>query len=499
MNVLLRKLWEAFLSVFPFIAIVLLLHFTLSPVEPIQLYRFLIGAVIIILGLALFLFGVDLGIDPIGQVMGSTVAKTNRIWVVIAAGMLLGFFVSVAEPDLHILAGQVDAVTSGLISKLSIITVVSIGIAVLLAAGFIRILYNYPLNRMLTVTYIIILVMCLFSSSEFMSIAFDASGATTGAFTVPFILALALGVSSMKKDSKAAEKDSFGLVGIASAGAIMGVLAMSIVRPTGSIAGTLVNENLPVQGLLTPFFIKLPIVAREVAFALAPIVVLYLVLQMAVLKQSRAQCRRILLGCVYAFVGLVIFLTSVGAGFMEVGAVMGYNIAAKNNSVLLVGIGFALGLVTVLAEPAVHALTNQIEAVTAGYVKRKAVLAALSLGIGLAVALSMLRILIPGLKLWHILLPGYIIALALTYIVPKLFVGIAFDAGGVASGPMTATFILAYAQGAAEAMEGAAILLDGFGVIALVALTPPVTLQILGLIYRIKSRKGGMDAYEPTA
>lgn len=488
-----RKLKEALFSVFPIAVIVLILNYTFAPLEAYQLVKFLIGALFIVLGLSLFLFGVEIGIAPVGQLMGSAIAKTNKIWIVVFAGIILGFLVSVAEPDLHILADQVDLVTSGSISKISIVITVSVGIAVMLSAGLARILYNISLNIILTAMYLLILVLSFFASPEFMAISFDASGATTGALTVPFILALALGVSSLKKDSKASETDSFGLVAITSTGAIISVMVINMVSTADEITGSLSSSVSESAGIILPFLRELPVTALEILFALSPIIIIFLILQKISFKVSKNKYRRILLGLLYSYVGLVLLLTGVNAGFMDVGAIVGYKLAALNNKVLLIGIGFVLGLVTVLAEPAVHALTNQIEEVTSGYVKRKIVLAALSLGIGIAIALSMLRILVPELKLWHFLLPGYIISLALTYIVPKLFVGIAFDSGGVASGPMTATFILAFAQGAAEAMEGANVLIDGFGIIAMVAMTPLITLQILGLIYKVKSRKGGIE------
>ncbi len=480
-------------SVIPIVILVLILNFTASPLELGQLIKFLLGALLIILGLSIFLLGVELGIDQIGQHMGSAIAKSNKIWIVVIAGVLLGFIISIAEPDLQILAGQVDAVTLGLISKLSIVIIVSIGIAFLLSFGLVRIVYNFPLNKMLTILYGIIFVLALFTSSEFMSISFDASGATTGALTVPFILALALGVSSLKKDSKASEKDSFGLVAVTSTGAIIAVMIMSIISKTDKISGSIDTAVTDSNSIIKPFIHELPVIAFEIFLALLPILVLFLIFQKTSLKLSKHQKARILMGLLYSFIGLVLLLTGVNAGFMEVGTIVGFKIAALDNDALLIGVGFVLGVVTILAEPAVYVLTNQIENVTSGYVKRKTVLLALSIGVGISVALSMIRILIPDLKLWHYLLPGYIIALALTYLVPKLFVGIAFDSGGVASGPMTATFILAFAQGAAHAIEGADVLLDGFGIIAMVALTPLITLQILGLIYKVKSRKGGVE------
>ena len=492
MSVLLQKFKDSAFSVVPIVLLVLLLNFTVSPLELAPLIRFLIGALLIILGLAVFLLGVELGIDQIGQHMGTTIAKSNKVWVVLVAGILLGFFISIAEPDLHILASQVDSVTSGLVSKLSIVIIVSIGIALLLSLGLLRIVYNIALNKMLTVLYGLIFLLAIFTSPEFMSISFDASGATTGALTVPFILALALGVSELKKDSQASEKDSFGLVAITSTGAIISVMIMSIINKADKITGNIDPANIDSKSIIKPFIHELPIMAFEILLALLPILLIFLIFQKTSFKLSKHQKARILMGLLYSFVGLVLLLTGVNAGFMQVGTIVGFEIAALNNSPLLIGIGFVLGLLTILAEPAVYVLTDQIENVTSGYVKRRTVLVALSIGVGVSVALSMVRILIPELKLWHYLLPGYIIAVALSFIVPKLFVGIAFDSGGVASGPMTATFILAFAQGAADRIEGADVLLDGFGIISMVALTPLIALQILGLIYKIKSRKGGL-------
>lgn len=494
MNIFVQKFKECVFSVVPIVVLVLILNFTAAPLETTQLVRFLIGAVFIIIGLAVFLVGVDLSIDRIGQLMGGWIAKTNKLLIVIIAGIFLGFVISIAEPDLHILADQVDMATGGFIPKFSIVAIVSIGIAFFLAAGLSRIVYNIPINKMLTVIYAIILILALFTSSEFISISFDASGATTGALTVPFMLALAVGVSSMKKDSKSAGTDSFGLVGITSAGAIVGVMFMSIFSKSDEIQGSVEAMTSETGSIIAPFLHELTGISLEILIALAPILIIFLIFQKATFKLSKHSRLRVLMGLLYSFLGLVLFLTGVNAGFMEVGALVGHKIASMEGDALLILVGFILGIVTILAEPAVYVLTNQIENVTSGYVKRKTVLAALSVGVGVSVALSIIRIVVPGLQLWHLLLPGYIISIAMSYFVPNLFVGIAFDSGGVASGPMTATFILAFAQGAAEATEGANVLLDGFGVIAMVAMTPLIALQLLGLIYKIKSRKGGVTS-----
>lgn len=496
MSVIFSKLKEVLFSVLPITAIVILFHFTLTPMETPVMIGFLIGTVLIIAGLTIFLFGVDIGITPIGNTMGNAIVKSNKIRIVILAGLVLGFFISIAEPDLHILAGQVDAVTSGMIPKTIIVVVVSVGIAAMLSLGLARIVYNMPLYRILTVLYGVILVLTLFTSREFMAIAFDASGATTGALTVPFILALAMGVSKLKKDSKSSEKDSFGLVAIASTGAIISVMVMSIVSKTDKITGNLESTEALSSSVFTPFLQKFPTIAGEVLIALAPILVIFLVFQRTSYKMSKSGFRKILFGMLFTFFGLVLFLVGVNAGFMKVGSFVGYKMASMDSPLYVVITGFVLGMVTILAEPAVYVLTHQIEDVTSGYVKRKVVMVTLALGVALAVALSVVRILVPQIQLWHYLLPGYVISIAMTYFVPKLFVGIAFDSGGVASGPMTATFILAFTQGAAEAVEGANVLIDGFGVIAMVAMTPLIALQILGYFFKIKSGKGGIDHHE---
>ena len=494
MSVFINKIKEVLFSVLPITVIVLILNFTITPMETSIIIRFLIGSVIVIIGLAIFLIGVDIGITPIGNIMGAKIAKTNKVWIVVVAGLVLGFFISVAEPDLQILAGQVDSVTLGLISKGSIVVVVSIGIAIMLAIGLIRIVYNFPLYKLLTILYGIIFLIAIFVSPEFLAISFDASGATTGALTVPFILALAMGVSKLKKDSKSSEKDSFGLVAIASTGAIISVMIMSVLSKTDKIAGSLAQE-IPSASIIYPFIHELPIIAVEILIAILPILITFLLLQKISFKLPKKEIIRILVGILFTFGGLVLFLVGVNAGFMNAGSALGFSIASLDNKAYVVIVGFILGVVTILAEPAVYVLTHQIEEVTSGYVKRKVVMITLTIGVGIAVALSMIRILVPELQLWQILLPGYLISIVMSYFVPKLFVGIAFDSGGVASGPMTATFILAYAQGAAESIEGANVLVDGFGIIAMVAMIPLIALQILGFIFKLKSKKGGLKNY----
>lgn len=490
MNIYTEKFKEAFSSILPITIIVIILNFTLTPLGIPLIIRFIIGAILIIIGLSVFLIGVDIAITPLGSQVGATLAKSNKMWIVVVGGLIVGFFISIAEPGLIILADQVDIVTSGQISSLSILSIVSIGLALMLAMGFVRIVTNTPLYKVLTVLYILVFILALFTPIEFLTIAFDASGATTGILAVPFILALALGVSTMKKDSKASEMDSFGLVAIASVGAIMSVMILSIFSGTRDFTAKLEFNISESKSILEPFIENIPTLFKEGFLTILPLLIIFLFFQKVYFKMSSRNVAKMVKGFIYAFIGLFLFLVGVNTGFMDVGGIIGYTLASYDNKSYIVVIAFILGFVTILAEPAVYVLTHQIENVTSGYVKRKAILLALSIGVGAAVALSMIRIIVPGIQLWHYLLPGYIISIFMMYFIPKLFVGIAFDAGGVATGPMTTTFILAFTQGAAEAIEGANILTDGFGMIATVAMTPIITLQILGFIFGMNLKKG---------
>lgn len=489
MRVLFEKVKEVFFAVAPITVIVLILHFTITPLPFDMLIRFLFGSFLVILGLSIFLFGIDIGITPLGRHIGSSLSHFNRVWIIVIAGLILGFFISIAEPDLQILALQVAAVTDNAITSAALLVIVSLGIAVMLVVGLLRIVYNFPLNRLLFLIYGIILLLAVFVPGEFLAISFDASGATTGALAVPFVLAIAAGVSVLKRDSRSSEEDSFGLVAITSTGAILSVILMSIISNLDGLTGELPVSTLNDSWILSPFVDTLPTMALESCIALLPVVIIYLIFQVFIFKLNKKPFKKILKGLSYTLIGLILFLTGVNAGFMRVGSHIGYELSALNNPYITIIVGFIIGLVTILAEPAVHVLTDQIETVTSGYLNRKVVLAALALGVGLAVALSILRIQMEQIQLWHYLLPGYLISIGLSFMVPKLFVGIAFDSGGVASGPMTATFILAFAQGIAEAIPGADVLRDAFGMIALVAMTPIITLQVLGLIVKIKTLK----------
>ncbi len=494
MDALKDKFKEVLASVLPITVIVLVLHFTISPLDSAMLYAFLLGSALVIIGLTVFLFGIDQGLEPIGRGIGNTLAHSTSYAVLITICLVLGFFISYAEPDLHILAGQVDSVTSGQFGRTLMVVVVSIGIGVMMTLGLLRILRGIRLKYMFTVAYGLILVLSLFSSADFIAIAFDASGATTGAITVPFMLALAGGISALKKDTKAGEADSFGLVGIASAGAILGVLITGLFFGIDKLSGTLTEETIASSSLLDVYGSKLLPLVRESFMSLLPIIIVYILFQVFSFKQKKNRVIDITRGLIITFLGLVVFLLGVNGGFMAVGTRIGIELAALDSNLPVLIVALLLGLTTVLAEPAVHVLTNQVEDVTGGSVNRILVLIFLSVAVGLSIFMSALRILIPNVQLWMYLLPGFGIAVILAYFVPDLFVGMAYDAGGVASGPMTATFSLAFVQGIAAQVPSADLVADGFGMIAIVAMMPIIAIELLGALYQAKTRKASKIA-----
>lgn len=489
MNALKQKFKEVVSAVLPVSIIVLILNFTVAPIGTELVLRFIVGAIFIILGLGIFLFGADLAIQPIGQHMGSSITRKRNLTLLIISGIVLGFFINIAEPDLMVLAKQVSEVTSGAISQWSLLVVVSIGIGIMVAIGLLRIVFKIQLNKLLTIVYGIIFLLVIISPDSFLGIAFDSGGATTGSMTVPFILSLGLGVASTQ-GGKQSEEDSFGLVGIASTGPMLAVLTMSLFSGIETLTGTAPVASVD-SGIFYPFLHEIPKISTEVFIAMVPLTILFLIFQKTLIKLPKKQLSKIIKGLVYTFIGFILFLTGVNAGFMEAGTAIGKSVVQYGNNWVVILTGFILGFTVIFAEPAVYVLNEQIEDVTSGHIKKKNILYTLSIGVAIAVSLSMIRILVPGMQLWHLIVPGYIIAIVLSYFAPKLFVGIAFDSGGVASGPMTATFILAFAQGVADATPGADVLMDGFGVISMVALTPLIAIQILGLIYQHKASKRG--------
>jgi len=394
------KLKEVLASVLPITLIVLILHFTISPLEKNMLYAFLVGSVLVIIGLTIFLFGISQGIEPIGHGVGNAITRNSCLAVVITVMLILGFFISYAEPDLHILAKQVDSVTSGQFDNILLVVVVSIGIGTMMTLGMLRILSNVRLKYVFAAAYGLIFVISLFSTSDFLAIAFDASGATTGAITVPFMLAMAAGFSAMKKDSRMSEADSFGLVGISSTGAILGVLITSLFIDNSKLVGILPETEISNATLWEIYSSKFLHIAWDSFVTLLPIIVTYIVFQIFFFKHKKNKVIDTVRGLVLTFVGLVIFLLGVNGGFMEVGAQLGIQLASMESKAPVLIVALLLGLTTVLSEPAVHVLTSQVEEITGGTVRRRLVLIFLSIAVGASIFMSALRILIPDIQLW---------------------------------------------------------------------------------------------------
>ena len=479
-TVLGEKVREALASVLPITAIVLVLCFTVSPLPADILLAFLLGAVLLITGMGFFTLGADLAMTPIGEQLGSYIARSRKLPFMVAGGFLTGVIVTVSEPDLQVLAAQVPGIPNGVL-----VGAVAAGVGVFLAAALLRILVQVPLQWMLIAAYgAVFLLAAFFVPRDFLAVAFDSGGVTTGPMTVPFIMALGLGVSSIRSDRSAAQ-DSFGLVALCSVGPILAVLLLALRYPaSGSYVSAALPRAADSRELGGLFVTAVPAYAWEVLKSLFPIAAFFALFQAAALRLKRKKVLKILVGILYTYIGLSLFLTGVNVGFLPAGSYLGRQIAALPAKWLLAPIGMLMGWFIVQAEPAVHVLNKQVEEITAGAIPGGAMRASLSIGVALSVGLAMVRVL-TGISIFWFLAPGYLLAAALSFCVPEIFTSIAFDSGGVASGPMTATFLLPFAAGACEALGGN-VVTDAFGVVAMVAMTPLLTIQLLGFAYQRK-------------
>lgn len=479
MEKLLTKLKESVSSVLPIAVIVLLLHFTIAPVPGGTLALFLAGTILLILGMGFFTLGADISMMPMGEQIGAQLTKSKRIGLLVACCFAIGILITIAEPDLQVLANQVPSVPN-----MALILSVALGVGIFLVVSLLRILFQLKLSFLLILFYAAVFLMALFTAPDYLAVAFDSGGVTTGPITVPFILALGIGLSSVR-GGKSSHDDSFGLVALCSIGPIMAVMIMGLFfDPSSSAAATEAPVITDLTALLHALGEGVMDYSKEVALALSPIILFFIIFQLAALKLPKAQLIKLAVGIVYTYVGLVVFLTGVNVGFLPAGHFIGAAIGGSGSGWILIPLGMVMGFFIVAAEPAVHVLNNQVEDLTGGAISKRAMLASLSIGVAISIGLAMLRIL-TGLSIWYLLIPGYAIALILTFFVPPIFTGIAFDSGGVASGPMTATFLLPFAMGACEALGGN-IMTDAFGIVAMVAMTPLITIQVMGVIYRIK-------------
>ena len=481
-TLLTEKIRESLVSVLPIIAIVTLLCLFLVPMQPTLLLTFLIGALMIVVGLGLFSLGAERSMTIIGSKIGTALTKIGKLPVIILVAFALGVAVTVAEPDLQVLADTVPN-----IDKTVLLAAVGIGVGFFMVVCMMRILYGINLRWVLLGCYIVIFVLAAFTDREFLCIAFDSGGVTTGPMTVPFILALGVGISHVRSDRRA-EADSFGLVALCSIGPILSVLLLGFFGSgSGEAAGITPVHFDSTTGIGTAFLRELPVYMKEMAVAMLPIVAIFLLFQLFVFRMNLRSFGKIFVGIVYTYVGLVLFLTGVNVGFSNLGAELGAALVESSMEWLLIPLAALLGWFIISAEPAVTVLEKQIEEVSAGAIPGKAIKVSLSVAIALAMALAMLRV-VTGISILWFLVPGYTIALGLSFFVPDIYTAIAFDSGGVASGPMTATFMLQFMMGVSIALGGN-VLTDAFGIVAMVAMMPLLSIQMVGFYYQIKAKK----------
>ena len=473
---------ESLYSVLPITAVVFGLSVLISPMPAGTLILFLFGAALVAVGMGLFTMGADMALIPVGEDMGVAMTKTKKIVLVALISFSVGFVVTIAEPDLQVLA----QLAPGIPNLLMILTVAA-GTGVFLIVAIFHILFQISLSKILAVSYFLVIVLSIFSPNKFVPVAFDAGGASTGPITVPVILAMGFGLASIRAD-KGSMEDSFGLAALCSIGPILSVLILGIwFRPQ-------LTEYVPpvIPDIVTTRDAALAIVRgvpeyfREVVAALWPVLAMLVVFQLLTRRYHKFQLLRLLVGYVYAFIGLMLFLTGVNVGFIPVGHLMGADLVGSPFKWLLIPLGALIGYFIVAAEPAVHVLKKQVEEVSSGAIPGKLVHLYLSIGTSAALVISMARVL-TGFSIYWVVIPGYIIAVVLAFFTPKIFVGIAFDSGGVVSGPMSSSFLLPFAIGACANPER--IMTDAFGLMAMVALTPLIALQLMGIIYQNKMRK----------
>ena len=471
------KILEALVSALPVTVIVYLITLTpLFQLSRTELITFSVGAVLLILGIGLFNMGADLAMTPMGSQVGAGLSGQRKLTRLLLVCFVLGLLITIAEPDLQVLANQVRAVMNGTL----LIYTIGIGVGLFLVLSIFKIVLKRSLSQILMLFYMLLFALALLLSvngnDDLLPMAFDSGGVTTGPITVPFIMALGVGISSVLGDRRNKE-NSFGMVALCSVGPILSVLVLGMFS-NGEL--TYAVPDYAVSGDILGAFLHTALhTCKEVGIALGLIVAFFLICQFVFLKLPKRRLVRIGLGVIFTYVGLVMFLTGVNVGFMPVGYKLGYRLAQGSKSILVL-FGLLMGVLVVLAEPAIHVLNKQVEEVTGGVVTRKGMITGLCIGVGASIALSMLRIIF-DFSLVYYIIPGYFISLALSLFVPPVYTGIAFDSGGVASGPMTSGFILPFAVGACVSLQGAdAVLRDAFGVVALVAMTPLITIQLLG-------------------
>lgn len=484
MNIKLKeKVRESLSAVLPITGIVLILSVFPVTLKIGTVVMFFVGALMLILGMGMFQLGAEMAMSPLGEGIGVWMAKQQKVVIIAAISFLMGLLITIAEPDLQILSNQVPSIPNS-----TLVRTVAVGVGIFFALAVLRIILKIDLSILLMILYLALLVFSLFVPKEFLAVAFDSGGVTTGPMTVPFIMAMGVGLSAVRGD-KNASSDSFGLVALSSIGPILAVMILGYCySPKDTVYEAFAIANVEtMRDVLYAFSVQIPHYAKEVLISLLPIVAVYLVFQLVSRRYQARQRKRITVGFLYTYIGLILFLCGVNVGFAPVGTMLGKELSQSAQKWLLIPIGMLIGYFIVKAEPAIQILNRQVQSVTNGTVSEKSMNRSLSIGVAVSIGLAVLRI-FTGIPIQWIVIPGYVIALGLSLFVPKIFVGIAFDSGGVASGPMTSTFLLPLCIGACEAVGGN-IMTDAFGVVALVALTPLIAVQVMGVQYELKLKQ----------
>ncbi len=481
----LGKLKEATISIAPIMYIVLILACTLVPMSWEVVVQFLIAVALLILGMSCFTLGADTSMIPIGESIGAFLSKTHKVWFMLLVGFLMGIVITIAEPDLMVLANQVSSINTW-----GLILAVGIGVGAFMILSILRILLRVPLNIVLTISYVLIFILGFFVPPQFAPIAFDSGSVTTGPISVPFLIAFGLGIASVRSDKKTNSDDSFGLVALGSAGPILAVMILGLFVDNSALNATSVSTYTDPEtfnDIVQSFLAVFPNSLSEVGLVLAPILVIFLLFQIFVLHLPFKQLLRIVLGLVFVYAGIVMFFTGVNVGFLPVGNMIGCALVGGEQNWYFVPIACAIGAVIALAEPAVHVLTHQVEVLTDGRIPSKTILACVCIGVAISLGLCALRV-VCQFSIWYVLVPAYVLAIILSFVVPHIFTGIAFDSGGVATGAMATTFVLPLIMGACTSL-GLDTLVYGFGSLAFIAVTPLLTIQVLGLVVDIVNKK----------
>ena len=488
-KILKEKIIEAFTSVLPITIIVLIVSVALVPMPAGTILEFLCGAALLIIGMGFFTLGADMAMMPMGEGIGIQFTKTTSLFIVLAISFIMGVVITIAEPDLQVLARQVPSINPSIILVLT----VALGVGLFLLIAVLRTLLKIRLSALLIVFYVITFAAASFTPSAFVPVAFDSGGVTTGPITVPFILAMGAGVAALRSDKEGAS-DSFGMVALCSVGPVLAVLLLGIFfKPSGAAVET---EAVPLietsRDVVESFALELPHYAEEVVTALAALVAFFVLFQIVSRRYKKHQITRIVIGFLYTFLGLVVFLTGVNVGFIPVGHLLGSDLASSELKWVLVPLSMLIGYYIVTAEPAVHVLNKQVEDISGGAISAKIMQRGLAVGMSAALGITMVRILL-HIPIMYILIPGYAFALILTFFVPRIFTGIAFDSGGVCSGPLTSTFLLPLAMGVTEG-SGGDLMREAFGIVSMVAMAPLIVIQAMGLVYGAKLKTVAVEA-----